>query len=114
MQPRFLLHIFFEQEDGKALTVNTARYVAMLEQVFDNETLDNLYDHFYHISLVALAWVEDNFPGRLISIKSDFPCPPNSPHLNPLNYYLWGHVKAKLLFEANPQLVDQIKETDSS
>ena len=33
---------FFEQENGKALTVNTARYVAMLEQVFDNETLDNL------------------------------------------------------------------------
>ena len=38
---------FFEQEDGKALTVNTARYVAISEQEFDNETLDNLSDHFY-------------------------------------------------------------------
>ena len=100
---------FFEQEGGKALTVNTARYVDMLEQVFGNETLNNLSDHFYqqdgatcHTSLVAMAWLEDNFPGRLISKRSNFLWPPNSPGLNPLDYYLWGHVKAKV-FETNPQ-----------
>ena len=94
---------FFEQEGGKALTVNTARYVVMLEQVFGNETLNNLSDHFYqqdgatcHTSLVAMTWLEDNFPGRLISDTSDFPWPPNSPDINP--------------FEANQQSVDQIKE----
>ena len=62
-----------------------------------------------HSSKVVLDWLETSFPQRLISIKSSFPWPANSPDLNPLDFYLWGFVKHEV-FAANPQSIDETKE----
>ena len=44
-----------------------------------------------HTSKKAMEWLEDRFPGRLISNKSDFICPPRSLDLNPLNFFMELH-----------------------
>ena len=44
-----------------------------------------------HTSRMAMDWLEDRFPGRLISNKSDFmQWPPRSPDLNPVGFLLVG------------------------
>ena len=67
---------FYEISDsGNAVTVTKETYLAMLQQVFNEETLMELNDHWYqqdgapaHSSKVVLDWLETSFPQRLISI----------------------------------------------
>ena len=40
----------------------------------------------------------------LISSKSDFEWPSNSPDLNPLDYFLWGYVKQKVYIASHNTL----------
>ena len=73
--------VFFEDPVTEtALTVNSERYVAMLDEMFDEETLLELSNHHYqqdgapaHTSRSAMACLEEKFQSRLISQKSDFP-----------------------------------------
>ena len=44
-------------------------------------------------SKMAMKWLMDRFPEKLISLKSEFIKPPRSPDLNLLNFYLWGYMK---------------------
>ena len=109
--------IFFEDnETGQAQTVNTERYVSMLNTVFNSETIAEVADHWFqqdgapcHTSKLSMACLEEKFPSRLISAKSEFPWPACSPDLNPLDYFLWGHVKSKV-FESDPQNTEELKE----
>ena len=55
-----------------------------------------------------MACLEDKFSSKLISGKSEFPWPACSPDLNPLDYFLWGHVKS-IVFEVNPQTTEDLK-----
>ena len=57
-----------------SLTVNSERYVAMLDEMFDEETLLELSNHHYqkdgapaHTSRSAMACLEEKFQSRLIS-----------------------------------------------
>jgi hypothetical protein len=34
-----------------------------------------------------------HFPGRLIGHNEPIPCPPRSPDIIPLDFFLWGYVK---------------------
>ena len=107
---------FFEDpETGENQTVNSDRYVAMLESVFDERKLLQLSDHWYqqdsapcHMSRKSMTWLHDAFSDNLISQKSEFPWPACSPDLNPLDYFLWGHVKARV-FEGNPKTRAELK-----
>ena len=49
-----------------------------------------------HTSRMAMDWLEDRFLGRLISNKSDFMWPPQSPDLNPLDFFLWGYMMEEI------------------
>ena len=84
--------LFQDSESGDAVTVNKERYLDMIKEAFDEETMLELHEHWYmqdgapeHSSKVVIDWLEANFPQRLISIKSSFPWPANSPDLNPLD-----------------------------
>ena len=88
----------------------------MLQQLFDEETLIELNDHWYeedgapaHLSKVVLDWLQTSFPERLISIESSFPWLANSSDLYPLHFYLWELVKQEV-FAANPQSIAETKE----
>ena len=61
-----------------------------------------LNDHWYqqdcapaHSSKVMPDWLETSFPQRLISLKSSFPCPANSPYLNLLHFLSFGAWEAR-------------------
>jgi hypothetical protein len=61
--------------------------------------LDFLHDFDSHV-------IADRFPDR-------FPCgqnwlPPNSPDLNPCDYFFWGFIKEKI-FPKKPQTVMELK-----
>ena len=58
-----------------------------------------------HTAGETIQLLQHHFPGRLISSKSDFEWPSNSPDLNPLDYFLWGYVKQKVyITEVNEAL----------
>ena len=62
-----------------------------------------------HTSRMAMDWLEDRFPGRLISNKSDFMWPPRSPDLNPLDFFLWGNMKEEI-HRAQPGSTAEVKQ----
>lgn len=50
-----------------------------------------------HTSRQCLNYLkETRFPGRVISKNGNVNWPPRSPDLNPLDYFLWGHVKSQV------------------
>jgi hypothetical protein len=49
------------------------------------------------------------FPGYWIGRRGPVEWPPRSPDLIPLDFYLWGHLKAKLC-QVKIQYMDHLKE----
>jgi len=94
---------FFFEEAGERVTVNGMRYRQMLEGFFlpklqelgisaastwfqqDNATC--------HTSARVIGFLEEKFPGRVISKNGSFLWPPRSPDLSIPDFFLWGHIK---------------------
>ena len=51
--------------------------------------------------------MEKGFQGKLISNKLDFICPPRSPDLNPLDFFLWGYLKSRV-FANKPKTIEEL------
>lgn len=49
-----------------------------------------------HTSIVARQYLNTQFPNRWIGQYGPTAWPARSPDLNPLDFYLWGHVKSKV------------------
>lgn len=47
-----------------------------------------------HTARATIDYLEEAFGGRLIAKNSKFEWPPNSPDLNPLDYWFWGFVSS--------------------
>jgi hypothetical protein len=47
-----------------------------------------------HFSPIARRYLNRKFPGQWIGRGGPISWPPCSPDLNPLNFYLWGHLKS--------------------
>lgn len=57
---------------------------------------------------VARGWLEDNFPGRWIGLRSQVhEFPPRSPDLTPLDFYLWGRLK-NIVYKNRPRSQDEL------
>ena len=91
---------FFENEEGKAQTVNTERYIEKLEMFVQNLRRKRipLRDAWLmqdgatpHTSRESLRWLSRHFQERIVSLKTEFELAPHSPDLNPLDFNLWGH-----------------------
>lgn len=66
-----------------------------------------------HFSLVVRNHLNQRFPHRWIGRGSAFPWPPRSPDINPLDFYLWGHMKAivyKTDINTREELLEKIQE----
>jgi len=49
-----------------------------------------------HFSLITRQYLNDHFPGKWIGRNGPVEWPPRSPDLNPIDFYLWGHVKSEV------------------
>ena len=50
-----------------------------------------------------------NFGDRIISFKTDFVWSPYSPDLNPLDFFLWGHLK-DMVYRECPQTIQELND----
>jgi len=49
-----------------------------------------------HFSCIAHQYLNGHFPGKWIGRNGPVEWPPRSPDLNPIDFYLWGHVKIEV------------------
>jgi len=88
---------------GMTVTVTKVRYVELLQKIFPEDSPNNSSESVCmqdgapaHTSKMAMEWLKDRFPEKLIWLKSEFIWSPPSPDLNPLHFYLWGYMKDKI------------------
>lgn len=110
---------FFEDRRRNAVTVNTERYIAMLQNFFSPALQD--FDGFNqqswfqqdgatcHTSNDSLSAVREIFGQKVISKRGAINWPPRSPDLSPLDFFLWGYLKSKV-FNSNPVSLEELKE----
>ena len=110
---------FFEDSDGRTVTVNTERYCNMIKdfvqpKVEELENIDNVYfmqdGATCHTSRQSMAVLREMFPGKLISLRGDIGWPPRSPDLNPCDFWLWGALKERV-FATQHENLDDLKNT---
>ena len=63
-----------------------------------------------HTAEATLDALRSVFEDRIISRRADVVWPPQSCHLTPLDYYLWGAVKDKCYVETIDALKNNIRE----
>lgn len=110
---------FYEDQRSRPVTVNTERYVAMLQIFFAPALQDfsgfNQRTWFQqdgatcHTSNDSIAAVREIFGKKLISKRGDINWPPRSPDLSPMDYFLWGYLKSKV-YISNPGSIEELKE----
>lgn len=106
---------YFFEENGRAVTVTSARYVQML-QTFVQPKLQQLNGEVWfqqdgataHTARASMSVLNQMFPGRIISQRGDLPWPPRSPDLAPCDFFLWGYLKEKV-YTNRPQTTDALK-----
>ena len=54
-------------------------------------------------------WLDGQFTGHWIGRRGPVEWPATSPDLTPLDFYLWGHLKA-MVYEVEIQNMDHLKE----
>ncbi|KAJ4433589.1 hypothetical protein ANN_15899 [Periplaneta americana] len=57
-----------------------------------------------HFSRTARRYLDRRFPDRWIGSSGPIAWPPRSPDLNPLDFYLWGHLKSLVYSSLVPDL----------
>lgn len=103
---------FFEDHQGRAVTVNSQRYVDMLQtfltpalQEFEGYTQDTWFQQdgaTCHTSNLSMPVVQALFPGKLISRRGDIQWPPRSPDLSPCEFFYGDILKVKCIATAPP------------
>ena len=91
---------FFEDEAGRAVAVNSARYTEMLRTFLEpelqrlgveNQTLWFQRDGaMAHTARTAMRVLNEMFPARVMSRRGIIEWPARSPDLNTFNFFLWG------------------------
>ncbi|XP_039280434.1 uncharacterized protein LOC120350562 [Nilaparvata lugens] len=108
---------FFEDDNGHAVTVTSARYVQMLNNFLIPELRQfhvNEDTYFQqdgatsHTARVSMDLMRNLFPNRLISRNGDIQWPPRSPDLSSCDFFLWGYLKSKV-FETRPATIQNLK-----
>ena len=109
---------FFEDEDGAATTINSARYISTALEPFWKhlqEMFKNCNREWFqqdgaapHTAREALDWLNGHFPSQHISLKAAVQWAPRSPDLNPLDFFMWGFLKDRV-YSGKPATTDELK-----
>ena len=94
---------FFENVQGEAVTVNSDRCLAMLNECLctknEEEDIGNIWFQQVgttcHTAEATLDILRPVFEDHITSRWADVVWPPRSCYLTPLDYYLWGAIKDK-------------------
>ena len=57
----------------------------------------------------VLSWLGTKFNDRIISRRTPIPWPPQSPDLNPLDFWLWGHL-GKIIQRSIDELMQTVED----
>ena len=97
---------FFEDDEGVAITVTSARYVAMLRIFYVPELRHRGIDlssvwfqqdgATAHTTRASMSVLRGMFPQHVISFGGDVPWPACSPDLSACDYFLWGYLKSRV------------------
>ncbi|CAK1578615.1 unnamed protein product [Parnassius mnemosyne] len=107
---------WFFEENEVTVTVNSGRYVNMLQEFFlpRLDALD-LGDIWFqqdgataHTARASMAVLREHFPERLISIRGDLQWPARSPDLSPCDFFLWGFLKSRV-YVNRPRTLQDLK-----
>ena len=63
-----------------------------------------------HTALASRNWLARHFGYRVISLKTNFVWAPYSPDLNPLDFFLWGHLK-DVVYRDVPLSLQELKDS---
>ena len=109
---------FFEDQRGATVTINAQRYLDTALQSFWEElqtiSADLQQEWFQqdgatpHTAAASRLWLQERFPGRVISLKEEVEWAPHSPDLSPLDFFLWGYLKDRV-YKDKPRTSDQLK-----
>ena len=105
---------WFFEENEVAVTVNSDRYLNMLQEFFfprlDKLDLGDIWFQqdgaTAHTSRASMAVLREHFPERLISIRGDLEWPARSPDLTPCDFFLWGFLKSRVYVNRPSTLQD--------
>jgi hypothetical protein len=110
---------FLEDEEGRAVTVNFARYTEMLRTFLEPELqrlgVETQILWFQqdaataHTARNAMRVLEYTFPARVISRRGTIEWPARSPDLNACDFFLRGHLKRKV-YEEKPRTKMGLKQ----
>ena len=112
---------YFFEEEGMTVTVNSERYVSMLQNFLQprmEEIVEagGLGDVWFqqdgataHTARISLNVLRRMFPGRLVSLRDDLGWPARSPDLSICDFFLWGYLKEKV-FKRRPHTLPQLRE----
>jgi hypothetical protein len=110
---------FFEDEAGRAVTVNSARYTEMLRifleldlQRLGVETQTVWFQQdgaMAHSVGIAMRALNEMFPARVISRRGNIEWPARSPDLNACDFFLWGYLRSKV-YEKKPRTTEDLEQ----
>ncbi|GFX90878.1 putative DD41D transposase [Trichonephila clavipes] len=108
---------FFKNDESHNVTVNGDRYRAMITNFFIPELNNHDVQELWfqqdgatcHTTRATIDLLKDTFGDRLISRFGPVNWPRRSCDLTPLDYFLWGYVKA-LVYADKPQTPDHLED----
>jgi len=111
-----IIGLWFFEENEVAVTVNSDRYVNMLQEFFfprlDELDLGDIWFQqdgaTAHTSRASMAVLREHFSERLISIRGDFEWPARSADLAPCDFFLWGFLKSRV-YVNRPRTIQDLK-----
>ncbi|KAJ4435828.1 hypothetical protein ANN_18447 [Periplaneta americana] len=93
------------------MALTTLKFTGTIPHVLEDTPLINRqHIHFLHdgapahFSRTARRYLDRRFPDRWIGRGGPIAWPPRSPDLNPLDFYLWGHLKSLVYSSPVPDL----------
>ena len=101
LQGAVLGPFWFVDEQQRPITLNQFSYLNMLEHdlwpvLRERRNLRRIWfmqdRATCHCTGRVLSWLGTKFNDRIISRRTPIPWPPQSPDLNPLDFWLWGHL----------------------
>ena len=106
LSSRGIVGPYFFQHRGRTVTVTGARYRGMLDDflvpALRRRHIPQSRVWFQqdgatpHTTRGVLARLQSLFPGKVLSKGGTVPWPPRSPDLSPLDFFLWGQLKASV------------------